>query len=87
MQALRRQKVTKNVYAVNIDAVIATISLKLMWHLYRDNKVDEKAMQKIGFSLFLLGRTVGVAAEIDDHRNRGTAMDTRTPISETRFVM
>ncbi len=87
VQALRRQKVTKNVYAVNIDAVIAAISLKLMWHLYRENKVDEKAMQKIGFSLFLLGRTVGVAAEIDDHRNRGTAMDTRTPISETRFVM
>ena len=44
-------------------------------------------MQKIGFSLFLLGRTVGVAAEIDDHRNRGLPMDTQTPISETRFVM
>ena len=87
VRELKRQKITKNVYAVNIDAVIAAISLKLMWRLYRQNKVDEKAMQKIGFSLFLLGRTLGVAAEIDDHRNRGLPMDTRTPISETRFVM
>ncbi len=87
VHALKRQKITKNVYAVNIDAVIAAISLKLMWRLYRQNKVDEKAMQKIGFNLFLLGRTIGVAAEIDDHRNRGLPMDTRTPVSETRFVM
>ena len=84
---LRKQKITKNVYAVNIDAVIATISLKLIWQLYKQGKVSEKDMQKIGFSLFLLGRTVGIAAEIADHRNRGTDMDCRTPISETQFVM
>jgi len=33
-----------------------------------------------------LGRAVGIAGEIDDHRNRGTDMDCRTPVSETRFL-
>ncbi len=87
VKKLHKQKITKNVYAVNIDAVIASISLKLLWKLYQSGKVTEKNMQKIGFSLFLLGRTVGIAAEIDDHRNRGTDMDCRTPMSETKFVL
>jgi len=86
VQELYRQKITKNVYAVNIDAVIAAISLKLLWKPYKQGKVNAKDMQKIGFSLFLLGRAVGIASEIDDHRNRGTDMDCRTPVSETRFV-
>ncbi len=87
VQELYKQKITNNVYAVNIDAVIAAISLKLLWKPYQSGKVSRKDMQKIGFSLFLIGRTVGVAAEIDDHRNRGTDMDCRTPQSETGFIL
>ena len=86
VKQLHQQKITKNVYAVNIDAVIATISLKLLWEDYQNGKIDRNIMQKIGFNIFLLGRTIGVAAEIDDHLNRGTDMDTRTPQSELRFV-
>jgi hypothetical protein len=29
----------------------------------------------------------GVSAEIADHRDRGQDMDTRTPVSETKFVV
>ena len=87
VKSLYKQKVTKNVYCVNIDAVIATITLKLLWKLYKSGEVNEAEMQKIGFNLFLFGRTAGIAAEIDDHRNRGTDMDCRTPASQTRFVV
>ena len=36
--------------------------------------------------LFLYGRMIGCAAEIDDHLNRGRNMDTRTPASKCRRV-
>jgi len=87
VKSLYKQKITKNVYCVNIDAVIATITLKLLWKMYKSGEVNEKEMQKIGFNLFLFGRTAGIAAEIDDHRNRGTDMDCRTPASQTRFIV
>ncbi len=87
VQALYDEGVSKNVYCVNIDAVIAVISLKLMWNAYRENRISDEDMQRIGFFIFLIGRMVGVSAEIIDHRNRGQDMDTRTPQSELRFVV
>jgi citrate synthase len=78
---------TNNIYCVNIDAVIAVISLKLMWKKLKTNLWKKKDVQDIGFIIFLLGRMVGVSAEISDHMDRGTDMDCRTPQSETRFVV
>jgi hypothetical protein len=37
--------------------------------------------------VFLYGRIIGAAAEIDDHLNRGRNMDTRTPESACAYVM
>jgi hypothetical protein len=37
--------------------------------------------------VFLYGRMIGTAAEIDDHLNRGRNMDTRTPASACGFVV
>ncbi len=79
--------VSPNVYCVNIDAVIAVISLKLMWNDYMKKQISEKDMQRIGFVIFLLGRMTGVSAEIADHRARGRDMDCRTPASQTEFVV
>jgi len=79
--------VSSNVYCVNIDAVIAVISLKLMWPDYKQNGITKADMQKIGFVIFLLGRMAGVSAEIADHLDRGQDMDCRTPVSETVFVV
>jgi len=87
VHSLFENGVSANVYCVNIDAVIAVISLKLMWGDFLKKKISDKEMQKIGFIIFLLGRMAGVSAEIADHRDRGQDMDTRTPVSETKFVV
>jgi succinyl-CoA synthetase alpha subunit/citrate synthase len=77
---------TKNVFCVNIDGVIATISLDLLWKDVNSGKIDAKAMQDIAFMMFLLGRMVGCSAEIADHKSRGNIMDCRTPASQVEFV-
>ena len=87
VKSLYENKVSNNVYCVNIDAVIAVISLKLMWDAYREKRISDAEMQKIGFIIFLIGRMVGISAEIADHMERGTDMDCRTPLSELKFIV
>jgi len=87
VKSLYENKVSNNVYCVNIDAVIAVISLKLMWNAYGENRISNAEMQKIGFIIFLIGRMVGISAEIADHLERGTDMDCRTPLSELQFIV
>jgi succinyl-CoA synthetase alpha subunit len=79
--------VTKNVFCVNVDAVIAVITLKLVWKDLREGRITLRQVQEIGFLLFLYGRAVGTAAEIADHRDRGIDMDCRTPEDRLAFVM
>jgi len=83
---MHRIGVTNNVFCVNIDAVIASVSLELFWKSFKQKLVSEADMKDIVFSMFLLGRMVGINAEIADHRARGTAMDCRTPANELGFV-
>jgi len=87
VKSFYKEGVSNNVYCVNIDAVIAVISLKLMWDSYKENRISQNEMQKIGFHIFLIGRMTGVSAEIIDHQNRGLDMDTRTPQSELKYVV
>jgi len=87
VQALYKNGVSKNVYCVNIDAVIAVISLKLMWKSYKKGSISNQEMQKIGFIIFLIGRMIGVSAEIADHKDRGQDMDCRTPQSELDYIV
>ena len=86
VQALYDENVTRNVFAVNVDAVIASLLLKMLWGRYRSGEVSDKALETAAFTVFLYGRMIGCAAEIDDHMNRGRNLDTRTPQSEVRFV-
>ena len=51
-------------------AVIATISLDLIWKDIKSGKMPEKDMQDIAFTLFQFARMVGCSAEIADHKNR-----------------
>ncbi|MDH4198892.1 MAG: CoA-binding protein [Spirochaetia bacterium] len=83
---LHRVGATDNVFCVNIDAVIATVSLELFWKQFKSGEIKEDAMKDLVFSMFLFGRMVGTAAEVSDHLNRGTDMDCRTPASEVNFV-
>ena len=77
---------SRNVYSVNVDAVIAALLLKMLWQPYRSGAFSEEALETAAFTIFLYARMLGSAAEIDDHLNRGRNMDTRTPASQSRFV-
>jgi succinyl-CoA synthetase alpha subunit/citrate synthase len=87
VRALFAEGVTKNVFCVNVDAVIAVITLKLVWKDLRAGRISPRQVQDLGFLLFLVGRAVGSAAEIADHRDRGVDMDCRTPEERLEFVM
>jgi len=87
VQELFTEGVTRNVFCVNIDAVLAVISLKLAWGGLHDGRLTHRQIQDLVFTLFLFGRTIGVTAEIADHRDRGMDMDCRTPQSKLSFVL
>jgi succinyl-CoA synthetase alpha subunit len=79
--------VTRNVFCVNVDAVIAVITLKLVWKDLKDGRLTLRQVQEVGFLLFLFGRAIGTAAEVADHRDRGIDMDCRTPEDRLAFVL
>ena len=86
VRALYETGVSRNVYCVNIDAVIAALLLKMLWQPYREGTLAKEALETSAFTLFLYARMLGCAAEIDDHLNRGRNMDTRTAASKCQYV-
>jgi len=86
VQALFKAGVSRTVYCVNIDAVIAALLLKMLWRPYREGALPGAALETAAFTIFLYARMLGCAAEVDDHMNRGRNMDMRTPASQCRFV-
>ena len=86
VEALFKAGVSRTVYCVNIDAVIAALLLKILWLPYREGSLKGDALETAAFTVFLYARMLGCAAEIDDHLNRGRDMDTRSPASKCRFV-
>jgi citrate synthase len=86
VEALHEAKVSRNVYCVNIDAVISALLLKILWRPYCSGALSGGALETAAFTIFLYARMLGCAAEIDDHLKRGRNMDTRTPASQCRFV-
>ena len=61
--------------------------LALLWRDFKDGKLGERDLENAAFTIFLYGRMIGAAAEIDDHLNRGRNMDTRTPASSCGYVV
>lgn len=86
VQALYDVGATPYVFCVNIDAIIATLLLAVLWKDYKAGTISESGLETAAFTVFLYGRMIGAAAEIDDHINRGRNMDTRTPASQCSFV-
>ncbi len=86
VQALYDGGVSRTVYCVNIDAVIAALLLKMVWPELREGRIGSQALETAAFTIFVYARMLGCAAEADDHLNRGRNMDTRTPASSCRFV-
>jgi hypothetical protein len=87
VQALYEVGASRYVFCVNVDAVIATLLLAVLWKDYRTGALSEKDLETAAFNVFLYGRMIGAAAEIDDHLNRGRNMDTRTPAEQCAFVV
>lgn len=86
VQTLYEAGVSRTVYCVNIDAVIAALLLKVLWRPYRAGTYPASALESAAFTVFLYPRMLGCAAEIDDHMNRGRNMDTRTPASQCQVI-
>jgi citrate synthase len=87
VQELYNEGATKNVFCVNVDAVLAVITLKLVWKDLQAGRITLRQVQELAFTLFLFGRTLGVSAEIADHRDRGMDMDCRTPEKDLTYVL
>lgn len=87
VQALHEQGASPYVFCVNVDAVIAALLLALLWPDYQAGRLVERDLETAAFTVFLYGRMIGAAAEIDDHLNRGRNMDTRTPASACGYVV
>ena len=87
VQALYDAGASRYVFCVNVDAVIAALLLAILWKDYRSRALTEKDLETAAFNVFLYGRMIGAAAEIDDHLNRGRNMDTRTPQEQCAFVV
>jgi hypothetical protein len=85
--ALHEQGASPYVFCVNVDAVIAALLLALLWPDYQAGRLSERDLETAAFTVFLYGRMIGAAAEIDDHLNRGRNMDTRTPAPACSFVV
>ena len=87
VQALYDNGATPYVFCVNVDAVIAALLLAMLWPDYERGALTERDLETAAFTVFLYGRMIGAAAEIDDHLNRGRNMDTRTPESACAHVL
>ncbi|QTF94074.1 hypothetical protein [Halomonas sp. BM-2019] len=87
VQALYDVGASRYVFCVNVDAVIAALLLAILWKDYTSGELTERDLETAAFSVFLYGRMIGSAAEIDDHLNRGRNMDTRTPASACVHVV
>lgn len=87
VQALYDAGASPYVFCVNVDAIIAALLLAVLWSDYRSGTLAEKDLETAAFNVFLYGRMIGAAAEIDDHLNRGRNMDMRTPQEQCRFIV
>lgn len=87
VRELYHEGATENVFCVNLDAVLATTTLKLIWLDLQKKKITLAQAREIAFFLFILGRALGISAEIADHMDRGEPMDCRTPENEVQFVL
>ena len=67
MQALFEAGVSRSVYCVNVDAVVAALLLKMLWQPIQRGEFAEHALETAAFTIFLYPRMLGCAAEIDDH--------------------
>jgi len=79
---LKRDGVSQNVWAVNLDGAIASIVLGNCWKALEEKRITVRRVCDIAFMVFALGRVAGSAGEYLDHQDSGTPMDMRVPVAE-----
>ncbi len=84
--ALRDKGVSRNAFAVNLDAALAAVWLGIAWPLLRQKRITYQRAVDLPFLAFALGRAAGGAAEYLDHSDYGQPMDMRIPASETKAL-
>jgi succinyl-CoA synthetase alpha subunit/citrate synthase len=84
-RCLTETGVTNKVHAVNVDAALTCILLGIAWPFLMDKKITVERAVDLPFLAFALGRVAGGAGEYLDHRESGTDMDMRIPVSECQF--
>jgi succinyl-CoA synthetase alpha subunit len=84
--AMASSGVTSKVHAVNVDAALTCILMGIAWPLLIDRKITVDRAVDLPFLAFALGRVAGGAGEYLDHRESGTDMDMRIPVSECKFL-
>ncbi|NLE37127.1 MAG: CoA-binding protein, partial [Pirellulaceae bacterium] len=83
---LLNQQATNKIHAVNVDAAITCVLMGIVWPLLLEKKISVERALDLPFLLFALGRVAGGAGEYLDHRECGTNMDMRVPVSECRTL-
>ena len=80
--AMREVGITRNVLAVNVDAVIACIWLGICWPLLCEKRMSADRIRQIAIAAFALGRAAGGVGEYLDHSEFGQPLDMRLPVAE-----
>ncbi|GAG22454.1 unnamed protein product, partial [marine sediment metagenome] len=81
-QALRDLGVANRVWAVNMDAALASVWLGICWTPLMEKRITRKRVEDCAFLGFALGRAAGGASEFLDHQDYGTPMDMRIPAAD-----
>ncbi|MCD4699910.1 MAG: hypothetical protein K8R91_04985, partial [Phycisphaerae bacterium] len=81
-RAMHEVGAAKKIWAVNLDAAIATVWLGIAWPRLRDRSMTFDRAADLAFLGFALGRVAGGAGEYLDHRDFGSPMDMRIGTKE-----
>ena len=84
--ALMKQGATNKAHAVNVDAAIACVCMGIVWPFLVEKKITIERAVDLPMMTFALGRVAGGAGEFLDHRESGTGMDMRVPVSECVYL-
>jgi citrate synthase len=84
--ALREVGVSRKVWAVNVDAAIASVWLGIAWPKLRQGRMTFERAADLAFLGFALGRAAGGAGEFLDHRDYGLPLDMRVPVEECKSL-
>ena len=83
---LKKDGISRNVWAVNLDGAIASVTLGLCWRALKERRMTVQRACDIAFLIFAVGRVAGSAGEFLDHQDYGTPMDMRIPVSECIYL-